>query len=203
MTLTKRLMDLGLLALFLPFAVPLGLLVAAVLLVTEGRPVFYVSERMKAPGQGFRLWKFRTMRADPSDWGVSGGDKAGRITTIGGCLRRSRLDELPQLWNILRGDMTFVGPRPPLRRYVEAFPALYAAVLRGRPGVTGLATLRFHRREAEILARCTTPEETEARYVRFCIPVKARLDILYLRRRSFCLDLQILAKTCAGLLKSR
>lgn len=203
MTLTKRLMDLGLLALFLPFAVPLGLLVAAVLLVTEGRPVFYVSERMKAPGQGFRLWKFRTMRADPSDWGVSGGDKAGRITTIGGFLRRSRLDELPQLWNILRGDMTFVGPRPPLRRYVEAFPALYAAVLRGRPGVTGLATLRFHRREAEILARCTTPEETEARYVRFCIPVKARLDILYLRRRSFCLDLQILAKTCAGLLKSR
>ena len=203
MTLTKRLMDLGLLALFLPFAVPLGLLVAAVLLVTEGRPVFYVSERMKAPGQGFRLWKFRTMRADPSDWGVSGGDKAGRITTIGGFLRRSRLDELPQLWNILRGDMTFVGPRPPLRRYVEAFPALYAVVLRGRPGVTGLATLRFHRREAEILARCTTPEETEARYVRFCIPVKARLDILYLRRRSFCLDLQILAKTCAGLLKSR
>lgn len=203
MTLTKRLMDLGLLALFLPFAVPLGLLVAAVLLVTEGRPVFYVSERMKAPGQGFRLWKFRTMRADPSDWGVSGGDKAGRITTIGGFLRRSRLDELPQLWNILRGDMTFVGPRPPLRRYVEAFPALYAAVLRGRPGVTGLATLRFHRREAEILARCTTPEETEARYVRFCIPVKARLDILYLRRRSFCLDLQILAKTCAGLLKPR
>lgn len=203
MTLTKRLMDLGLLALFLPFAVPLGLLVAAVLLVTEGRPVFYVSERMKAPGQGFRLWKFRTMRADPSDWGVSGGGKAGRITTIGGFLRRSRLDELPQLWNILRGDMTFVGPRPPLRRYVEAFPALYAAVLRGRPGVTGLATLRFHRREAEILARCTTPEETEARYVRFCIPVKARLDILYLRRRSFCLDLQILAKTCAGLLKSR
>ena len=203
MTLTKRLMDLGLLALFLPFAVPLGLLVAAVLLVTEGRPVFYASERMKAPGQGFRLWKFRTMRADPSDWGVSGGDKAGRITTIGGFLRRSRLDELPQLWNILRGDMTFVGPRPPLRRYVEAFPALYAVVLRGRPGVTGLATLRFHRREAEILARCTTPEETEARYVRFCIPVKARLDILYLRRRSFCLDLQILAKTCAGLLKSR
>ena len=172
MTLTKRLMDLGLLALFLPFAVPLGLLVAAVLLVTEGRPVFYVSERMKAPGQGFRLWKFRTMRADPSDWGVSGGGKDGRITTIGGFLRRSRLDELPQLWNILRGDMTFVGPRPPLRRYVEAFPALYAVVLRGRPGVTGLATLRFHRREAEILARCTTPEETEARYVRFCIQVK-------------------------------
>jgi lipopolysaccharide/colanic/teichoic acid biosynthesis glycosyltransferase len=203
MTLTKRLMDLGLLALFLPFAVPLGLLVAAALLVTEGRPVFYVSERMKAPGQGFRLWKFRTMRADPSDWGVSGGDKAGRITTIGGFLRRSRLDELPQLWNILRGDMTFVGPRPPLRRYVEAFPALYAVVLRGRPGVTGLATLRFHRREAEILARCTTPEETEACYVRLCIPVKARLDILYLRRRSFCLDLQILAKTCAGLLKPR
>ena len=204
MTPAKRAFDLSLaVVLAVLLAVP-GLLIAAWLWARGGGPVFHVAERMAAPDRPFRLWKFRTMMpASVADQGVSGGDKAARITPEGRFLRRTRLDELPQLWNILRGDMTFVGPRPPLRRYVEAFPALYAAVLRGRPGVTGLATLRFHRREAEILARCTTPEETEARYVRFCIPVKARLDILYLRRRSFCLDLQILAKTCAGLLKSR
>lgn len=200
MTLPKRLMDLGLVALFLPLALPLGLIVAALLLATQGRPVFHVSERMKAPGQGFRLWKFRTMRTDPADRGVTGGDKSGRITPIGRFLRRSRLDELPQLWNILLGDMSFVGPRPPLRHYVEAYPRLYADVLRSRPGVTGLATLHFHRRETKLLALCATPDETEAVYVRRCIPAKARLDMMYQRRRSFCLDVTILAKTCARLL---
>lgn len=201
MTLPKRLMDLGLVALFLLLVLPLGLIVAALLLATQGRPLFHVSERMKAPGQGFRLWKFRTMLTDPADRGVTGGDKSGRITPIGRFLRRSRLDELPQLWNILLGDMSFVGPRPPLRRYVEAYPRLYADVLRSRPGVTGLATLHFHRRETELLAQCATPDETEAVYVRRCIPAKARLDMMYQRRRSFCLDVTILAKTCARLLK--
>lgn len=203
MTPAKRLMDLGLVALFLPLALPLGLVVATALLVTQGRPVLYLSERMKTRRQGFMLWKFRTMRADAADRGVSGGDKTARITPLGHLLRRSRLDELPQLWNILRGDMSLVGPRPPLRRYVEAYPELYGLVLQSRPGVTGLATLHFHRREAALLAPCTTPEETEAVYTRRCIPVKARLDLLYQRRRSFCLDAAILAGTFAKMLHLR
>lgn len=190
-----RLFDLGLALLLLP---PLGILAALIalwLLLRSGRPVFYRSERMKAPGRAFDLWKFRTMTPDAADSGVSGGDKAARITPEGRFLRRLRLDEIPQLWNILRGDMGFVGPRPPQRRYVERFPELYARVLRVRPGVTGMATLRFHRHEERILAECRTPDETDSAYSRRCVPRKARLDLIHQRNRSLCGDIVIVLNT--------
>lgn len=161
----------------------------------QGRPLFYVSERMRAPDQAFQLWKLRTMHTANDDRGVSGGDKHARITPLGAWLRRSRLDEVPQLWNILRGDMGFVGPRPPLREYTERFPALYQRVLQVRPGVTGLASLAFHRHEARLLARCRTPEETDAVYTRVCVPRKARLDIIQSQHQSLGFDLWILWRT--------
>lgn len=195
MTLSKRLMDIFLALLLAVVLSPLILGLILVILIRDGRPVFYIAERMKTPTEPFNLWKFRTMRAAAQNEGVSGGDKADRITRTGRFLRRSRLDEVPQLWNILRGDISFVGPRPPLRRYVEAFPEIYGAVLRSRPGVTGLATLVFHRTEERLLAPCTTPEETEAVYVRRCIPAKARLDLIYAANRSLCLDVLLMAKT--------
>lgn len=197
MTAGKRLFDIVLaLVLCLPvLPVLLGLLV--LMWASQGRPLLYISERMRAPGQGFWLIKLRTMRVVAADSGVSGGDKQDRITPLGRFLRRSRLDELPQLWNILRGDISFVGPRPPLRRYVVQFPALYAEVLASRPGVTGLATLVFHGFEERLLARCKTPQETEAAYVRVCIPRKASLDLIYQRNRSICLDLWLIGKTMA------
>jgi lipopolysaccharide/colanic/teichoic acid biosynthesis glycosyltransferase len=198
MTVQKRLFDFALALLLL---VPLGIVMAVVtlaLLAGQGRPVLYGAERMHAPGHPFTLWKFRTMRPATGDSGVSGGDKAARITGPGRFLRRTRLDELPQLFNILRGDMSFVGPRPPLRQYVEAFPALYAEVLACRPGVTGLATLVFHRHEERILASCASSEDTNRVYMRRCIPRKARLDLIYRRRQSLCLDLAILLRTLAA-----
>jgi len=127
--------------------------------------------------------------------GVSGGDKADRITRTGRFLRRTRLDEVPQLWNVLRGDMSFVGPRPPLRVYVERFPQLYAQVLQSRPGITGLATLACHRHEERLLARCHSPAETDAVYARRCVPRKAALDLLYQRRSTICLDLLLMIRT--------
>lgn len=201
MTPGKRLFDIGLALLLL---VPLGLVMAGVtvwLALAQGRPILYGAERMRDPDHGFTLWKFRTMREAGRDSGVSGGDKAARITPAGGFLRRTRLDELPQLFNILKGDMSFVGPRPPLRRYVEACPETYAAVLRSRPGVTGLATLVFHRHEERLLAQCATPEETNRVYLRRCIPRKARLDLIYQRRQSLCLDLWILLRTLRGVVR--
>lgn len=201
MTAAKRLTDSFLALLALPFAAAAGGVIAAALLATQGWPVLHKSERMREPGQSFVLLKFRTMRPDPGDRGVTGGDKGGRITPLGNMLRRTRLDELPQLWNILRGDMSFVGPRPPLRMYVERFPRLYAQVLRSRPGVTGLATLVFHRREAELLRGCRSAEETDAVYVRRCVPVKARLDLIYQRRRNVCFDLAILGRTILRMLR--
>lgn len=195
MTLGKRIFDivgaLGLIVLLAPVYLTLAILIA----LRDGRPVLYVAERMKTPTKGFGLWKFRTMTPDDKDAGVSGGNKSHRITRTGAFMRKYRLDEVPQLWNILRGDISFVGPRPPLRRYVEAYPEIYSEVLRSRPGVTGLATLAFHKREEALLRVCETAEETEAVYVRRCIPVKARLDLIYARRRSLCFDMRLMLAT--------
>jgi len=203
MTWTKRLMDLVLVALMAPFLVPLGLGIALWLRLTQGAPVLYGAERMRAPGRPFTLWKFRSMTLSDGDSGVSGGDKAARITPQGRVLRRLRLDEIPQLWNILRGDISFVGPRPPLRAYVERFPALYGEVLKSRPGVTGLATLVYHRHEEALLARCATRQETDAVYARACVPRKAALDLIYQKNRSACMDLWLIVWTMAKFIPSR
>ncbi|MEI6099654.1 MAG: sugar transferase [Alphaproteobacteria bacterium] len=201
MTPTKRLCDLILATgLVLLLAVPFGLLVLY-LLWAEGRPVFYVAERMRAPGQPFALWKLRTMTVAAPEAGVSGGNKANRITAHGRFLRRTRLDEVPQLWNVVKGDMSFVGPRPPLRLYVERFPEIYAQVLQSRPGITGLATLYYHRHEEKLLAPCHTATETDAVYSRRCVPRKARIDLIYQRRRSLAMDLGLMALTLARALK--
>ena len=195
MTPAKRLMDIALALLLGVVLMPAILIIAGLILLRDGRPVLYLSERMKTPTQPFQLWKFRTMTVVNTDSGVSGGDKSTRITATGARLRRYRLDELPQLWNILRGDISFVGPRPPLRRYVEMCPDLYARVLRNRPGVTGLATIIFHKTEERLLAPCKTPAETEEIYVRRCIPVKGRLDLIYAANRSICYDARLIWDT--------
>ncbi|KQB11594.1 sugar transferase [Rhodobacter capsulatus] len=200
MSLTKRLFDIGFALLILPVIGLLGLLVLAALALTQGRPYFYAAERMKTPDTAFRLWKFRTMTVVATDAGVSGGDKAGRITPVGRLLRRFRLDELPQLWNILRGDISFVGPRPPLRSYVERFPGIYAEVLKSRPGVTGLASIHYHRHEEWLLARSRSAEETDRLYCRICIPAKAKLDLIYARHASVCLDLRLIGRTIARMI---
>lgn len=197
MTVQKRLFDIVLALLLMPLLAVLGAAVALALLATQGRPIFYAAERMKTPTQGFRLWKFRTMTVVQADAGVSGGDKTARITPVGRVLRRFRLDELPQLWNILRGDISFVGPRPPLRQYVERFPEIYDEVLRSRPGVTGFASIHYHRHEDWLLRRCSTPEETDRVYCQRCIPAKARLDLIYARHASLCFDAVLVARTLA------
>ncbi len=203
MTPGKRLLDLVLATLLTVVLAPVICTVALGILILDGRPVLFISERMRSPTRGFALWKFRTMRVAATDSGVSGGDKVARITRLGRLLRRTRLDELPQLWNILKGDMSFVGPRPPLRQYVERFPDLYARVLQSRPGVTGLATIVYHGHEERLLARCATAEETDALYARACVPRKARLDLIYHHKRNLCMDLWLIGRTAARLLPRR
>ncbi|MEO9574728.1 MAG: sugar transferase [Lentilitoribacter sp.] len=202
MTLGKRTLDVIFAALLLILLVPLMAFVAWRIWRVQDGPVFYVAERMKTPQQSFGLWKFRTMTVVASDAGVSGGNKAGRITPLGVKLRASRLDELPQLWNILKGDISFVGPRPPLREYVERFPNLYARVLKMRPGVTGLATLRFHKHEARLLSRCRTSQQTDAVYARICVPRKARIDLIYQRHQTIAFDFRLGVETAVDLFRS-
>ena len=201
MTLRKRIFDLFFASLLVVILGPVLILLLAWLYLREGRPVFYVAERMKGPDTPFDLWKLRTMTPVVSDQGVSGGDKEGRITKTGAWLRAKRLDEFPQLWNILKGDLSFVGPRPPLREYVDQFPELYAEVLKSRPGVTGLATIRFHKHEERLLARCTTAQETDAVYTQICVPRKARMDLIYQEHQSTCFDFDLVFQTIGNLFR--
>lgn len=195
MTLSKRLLDIVVVIfLALILAVPFVVLVI-VLLITEGRPLFYVSERMRSPAITFDLIKLRTMPQSSGDGGVTGGNKMRQLSRMQTFLRRSRADELPQLWNVLRGDITLVGPRPPLRVYVDAYPDIYQQVLKSRPGITGLASLRFHAHEEMLMGQCNSALETDAVYRRRCIPRKARLDLIYQRRQSICYDLALIAET--------
>lgn len=203
MTWSKRLFDLFFATLLVAILGPVLLGLVVWLLIREGRPVFYGAERMKGVDRPFRLWKLRTMSVAADDAGVSGGDKAARITPAGAWLRARRLDEFPQLWNILKGDLSFVGPRPPLREYVERYPDLYARVLRSRPGVTGLASVVYHRHEAALLARCTTAAETDAVYARACVPRKARLDLIYQRHAGMCYDFDLVFQTIGNLFAAR
>lgn len=197
MTPAKRALDIVISLCLGLVLLPFLMLVIAVMLIREGRPVFYISERMRTPTEGFGLIKLRTMPTGTADGGVTGGNKAATLSPLHRALRRSRADELPQLWNVLRGDISLVGPRPPVRRYVEAYPALYARVLQSRPGITGLASLVFHAHEERLLAACRTAEETDAVYRRRCVPRKARLDLIYQQRRTLCYDLVLIGRTAA------
>ena len=197
MTPAKRIADLFLAVTLALLLLPLIIVVAVAILIRDGRPILFGHTRVKTPGQTFTLWKFRTMRPNRvvKDHGVSGGHKRRRITKTGKFLRRTRLDEMPQLWNVIRGDISFVGPRPPDPRYVKMFPELYAEVLKSRPGLTGLATVVYHKTEDRLLASCKTPQQTEAVYTRVCVPRKARLDMIYTKNRNLIYDTVLIMHT--------
>lgn len=195
MTPQKRMIDIILALLLVALLSLPALIIAGMILIVDGRPIFYGSNRMKSPTRSFRLWKFRTMHSGSADQSVSGGYKSQCITRSGRRLRQYRLDEIPQLFNILMGDMSFVGPRPPLPRFVHLRPAIYANVLKARPGITGLATLLYHQTEERLLRQCLTVEEADAVYIFRCIPDKARLDLLWAQNPSSLRDLALLART--------
>lgn len=199
--------DLGFIFVTAPLTLPLALVIWGLILLREGGPVFYQARRSGQGGQPFLALKFRTMRdvSAPDNAGVSGGNKTFRISRFSAFLRKTRLDELPQLVNVLRGDMSLVGPRPPDPRYVDMYPQIYGAVLRARPGLTGLATLYMHRFEDRVLRDCATAEETEEVYCRRCIPRKAHLDLMYQARMAqpgaVCFDFWIIARSVRSVLR--
>ncbi len=187
----------------LPLVLAILMVLYLVVVPLQGRPFIFASERMRSRRQAFCLFKIRTMspmnaRVDQS---ALGGDQNWRVTPIGRLLRRTRLDELPQIFNVLRGDIRFIGPRPPLRKYVVQYPDLYGRVLEDTPpGITGLATVILHAREERLLSACQTAEETERVYRERCIPVKARLDLVYRKRRGWLLNSMIIWMTLSRLL---
>jgi len=188
----KRLLDvLAALAGLAVLCVP-GLFVAAIIKLTSAGPVFFRQERMGRRFQSFRIYKFRTMVQDAPQKGslvTFGADP--RITPVGHFLRATKLDELPQLINVLVGDMSLVGPRPEVRKYVEMFRADYAEILTVRPGITDPASIRY-RNEADILGQAEDPEKE---YIEHVLPEKIRLAKEYARNSSFWLDFIIILKT--------
>ena len=188
----KRSFDILISTLGLVALAPLMLLIGLLVKLTSPGPVFFRQERMGRGFRPFRIYKFRTMVADAPKRGAevtSGGDP--RITMVGRWLRLTKLDELPQLWNVLRGEMSLVGPRPEVRTYVERFADDFRELLSVRPGITGLASIEY-RDEASVLARAEKPEEE---YVRTVLPAKIRLEKEYLRRASFLFDQLLIVKT--------
>jgi lipopolysaccharide/colanic/teichoic acid biosynthesis glycosyltransferase len=162
-------------------------------LTSAGRAL-YIQERVGAGGRLFRVYKFRTMISRPSQ-GVGLTRKGdSRITPLGRFLRKLKLDELPQFYNVLRGDMSLIGPRPKLAQYAGMFNIPY------RPGITGWATLHFSNEES-MLQSFTDPAEMEKYYQTFIKPAKARLDFLYMRSATLGTDLGLLyltALACFG-----
>jgi len=190
--LLKRSFDIAVSAAGLVLLLPLGLLLALGIRLSDGGPVFFAQTRIGRFGRPFRMWKFRSMVVDAERKGIgvtSGADR--RITSIGRFLRKTKLDELPQLWNVLRGDMSFVGPRPELPRYVELYTPEQRRVLELRPGITDAATVAF-RNEEELLRGA---DDVEAFYIRHCLPAKIELNLDYARRATFLRDLWILFQT--------
>jgi lipopolysaccharide/colanic/teichoic acid biosynthesis glycosyltransferase len=180
---------IGLLACALPMAV-IGILLA----LLDGYPVLFRQIRIGRKGKGFQIVKFRTMRCSSkkgSDITVLGDH---RITQFGAFLRRFKLDELPQLFNVLRGEMSFVGPRPDVPGYVDQLKGTERAVLALRPGITGLATLVFANEE-EILAAVEDPEKYNNDVI---FPEKTRINLLYMRDMTLMGDIKLIFRTVLG-----
>ena len=166
---------------------PLFLVLAVLILLCDGSPVFFRQTRVGQNGKTFRIWKFRTMRrGEPGCAITAAGDS--RITRTGALLRKRKLDELPQLINVLKGDMSLVGPRPEVPQYVLAGTPMWEATLRVRPGITDLASL-LYRAEEEILSRAF---DTEHFYREHVLPSKLLLNLAYIRTRSFKQDLKLI-----------
>jgi lipopolysaccharide/colanic/teichoic acid biosynthesis glycosyltransferase len=176
---------------------PLFAAIAAVVKAQDGGPIFYRATRTGRYGRPFRLYKFRTM--------ITGADKVGpaitaggdaRVTRAGRWLRRTKLDELPQLINVLAGDMSLVGPRPEDPRYVSLYTPEQREILQVRPGITSAASLTY-RREEQMLAGA----DWELTYRNQVMPAKLEIDLAYLANRDFWSDLMLIIRTATALFK--
>ena len=165
---------------------PILVLIAIGVVVDSRGPVFYGAERVGRYGRTFRMLKFRKMRVDAQGPRLTTGTDA-RFTRFGRLLAKSKLDELPQLWNVVKGEMSLVGPRPEDRSFVELLQDDYEEILKVPPGITGLSQLAFAKESQLLLA-----DSYENYYVECLLPAKMSIDRLYARKRSLLLNLQIM-----------
>lgn len=188
----KRAFDMAFSLVLLVLLLPLLLVFALAVALTSPGGAFFRQVRVGRGGREFRLLKFRSMRPGSEAKGqLTIGGRDPRITGVGYFLRKTKLDELPQLWNVLIGDMSVVGPRPEVPKYVALYTEEQRHVLNVRPGITGMASIDYID-ENELLARAADPEKA---YVEEVMPAKLALDLRYVRERSLLLDLRIILAT--------
>jgi lipopolysaccharide/colanic/teichoic acid biosynthesis glycosyltransferase len=165
-------------------------LVAIAIFVEDGLPILFLQKRVGRAGRPFSLFKFRSMRI-----GMAGADITGmadpRVTRLGRLLRKYKIDELPQLWNVLRGEMRFVGPRPEVPHFVDLKDPVWQGVLQVRPGITDLASL-IYRNEEELLG---TVPDIERYYSETVQPHKLALNLHYIQNRTWLTDIRIILQT--------
>jgi lipopolysaccharide/colanic/teichoic acid biosynthesis glycosyltransferase len=194
----KRVFDLIFSLIGLIILSPLLLLITIIIKLDSKGPVFFKQIRVGRKGKEFRIYKFRTMIVDAEKIGMQiTVGKDSRITKTGHFLRKTKLDELPQLINVFIGNMSFVGPRPEVPKYVAIYNEMQRNILKVRPGITDLASIKY-RDENSLLAKSIKPEET---YINEIMPQKIELNIEYIRNMSLIYDVKLILTTILVVLR--
>lgn len=190
--MAKRLFDIVFSFTGIILLLPFFLLISVLVALSSKGGVFYVQKRVGKDGRDFSLFKFRTMHSGAERKGLlTVGAKDSRVTRVGYFLRKYKIDELPQLFNVLFGSMSLVGPRPEVRKYVELYNEEQKKVLTVKPGITDYASIEYSN-ENEILARSSAPEQT---YISEIMPHKLALNLKYIREKSLFTDMRIVIRT--------
>ena len=194
----KRLFDIIFSLLFLTIFFPFGLLISLWILIESRGGIFYKQERIGLLGKPFYLLKFRSMRPDADKSGkLTIGMRDPRITNSGYFIRKYKLDEFPQFINVLKGEMSIVGPRPEVQEYVELYTETQRQILNVKPGITDYASLEYFH-ENEILGKSDNPQQT---YIDIVMPEKLKLNQKYISRPTIVQDIQIMWKTFMKIIK--
>ena len=190
--MAKRLFDLLVSLIMSVLLSPLLLVLALAVKFSSKGPAFYMQERIGKNQIPFRIFKFRTMFLDADKKGLlTVGGRDPRVTQVGYFLRKYKLDELPQLFNVVLGEMSLVGPRPEVKRYVEMYSVEQRKVLEVKPGITDYASIEYSN-ENELLGKADDPEKM---YVEEIMPAKLKLNLRYVEEKSFFVDLKIIFRT--------
>ena len=190
--MVKRVFDIIFSFIGIVILLPFFLLISLFIIIDSNGGIFYIQKRVGKNGIDFSLFKFRTMKTGADKKGLlTVGSKDARITNVGYALRKYKMDELPQLINVLFGTMSFVGPRPEVRKYVDLYSADQQQVLNVKPGITDYASLEYFN-ENELLAKSENPEET---YIREVLPAKIELNKKYINDAGLITDFKIIFKT--------
>ena len=188
----KRSFDLILSFIGLLIIVPILFLITILIKISSSGPVFYKQVRVGKNNKDFKIYKFRTMHVNADKKGfLTVGGRDPRVTSIGYYLRKFKLDELPQLINVFKGDMSFVGPRPEVRQFVNLYTKIQKKVLDVKPGITDLASIEF-RNENEILFKEQDPNQY---YIDYIMPMKLEINLKYINQRNLLKDFAVIIKT--------